>query len=113
MEPVKIRNFYSARILEKIKKIKNLISNISYHSPVYGKLNLEEFEMQNAEKQVKIPYIVTIDEGSAEVLSIYRNYKPDDPLHNRIEYFNHIINSNSVVVWSQNYIKKYNKISIT
>jgi len=42
MEPVKIRNFYSARILEKIKKIKNLISNISYHSPVYGKLNLEE-----------------------------------------------------------------------
>ncbi len=41
MEPVEIRNFYSARILEKIKKIKNLISNISYHSPVYGKLNLE------------------------------------------------------------------------
>ena len=26
--------------------------------------NLEEFEMQNPEKQVKIPYIVTIDEGS-------------------------------------------------
>ena len=52
-------------------------------------LNLEEFEIHNAEKQVKIPYIVTIDEGSAEVLSVYRNYKPDDPLHNRIEYFNH------------------------
>ena len=52
-------------------------------------LNLEEFEVHNAEKQVKIPYIVTIDEGSAEVLSVYRNYKPDDPLHNRIEYFNH------------------------
>ena len=37
-------------------------------------LNLEEFEMQNSEKQVKVPYIVTIDEGSGEVLSIYRNY---------------------------------------
>ena len=42
MEPVKIRNFYSARFLEKIKKIKNFISNISYNSPIYGKLNLEE-----------------------------------------------------------------------
>ena len=38
--------------------------------------NLEEFEMQNPEKQVKVPYIVTIDEGSGEVLSIYRNYDP-------------------------------------
>ena len=36
--------------------------------------NLEEFEMQNPEKQVKVPYIITIDEGSGEVLSIYRNY---------------------------------------
>ena len=34
-------------------------------------LNIEEFEVQNPEKQVKIPYIVTIDEGSGEVLSVY------------------------------------------
>ena len=39
-------------------------------------LNLEEFEVQDADKQVKVPYIVTIDEGSGEVLSIYRNYDP-------------------------------------
>jgi hypothetical protein len=51
--------------------------------------NLEEFEMQNAEKEVKIPYIITIDEGSGEVLSIYRNYKPNDEAKKRDEYFVH------------------------
>jgi len=52
-------------------------------------LNLEEFETQNSEKEVKIPYIVTIDEGSSQVLSIYRNYESDDPTHRRKEYFVH------------------------
>jgi hypothetical protein len=52
-------------------------------------LNLEEFENTNSEKEVKVPYIVTIDEGSGEVLSIYRNYKPDDETKKREEYFVH------------------------
>jgi hypothetical protein len=52
-------------------------------------LNLEEFEMQDPEKQVKIPYIVTIDEGSGEVLSIYRNYDMADETKKRKEYFVH------------------------
>ena len=32
--------------------------------------------------------MVTIDKGG-EVLSIYRNYRPDDPAYKRIEYFVH------------------------
>jgi hypothetical protein len=52
-------------------------------------LNLEEFEMQNPDKQVKVPYIVTIDEGSGEVLSIYRNYDMKDETKKRKEYFVH------------------------
>jgi len=52
-------------------------------------LNLEEFEYDDAEKDVKIPYIVTIDEGSGEVLSIYRNYDIKDELKKRKEYFVH------------------------
>ena len=51
--------------------------------------NLEEFEMQNAEKQVKVPYIVTIDEGSGQILSIYRNYDIGDESAKRKEYFVH------------------------
>ena len=52
-------------------------------------IDLEEYAVENSEKKVKVPYIVTIDEGSQEVLSIYRNYAPDDPLFTRREYFVH------------------------
>jgi len=51
--------------------------------------NLEEFEMQNPEKQVKVPYIITIDEGSGQILSIYRNYAMGDETKKRKEYFVH------------------------
>ena len=52
-------------------------------------LDLEEYAIENADKNVKIPYIVTIDEGSQEVLSIYRNYAMNDPLFQRKEFFVH------------------------
>ena len=53
-------------------------------------LNLDDYEdFDDKAKKIKIPYIVTIDEGSGEVLSIYRNYKLDDPSYSRIEYFVH------------------------
>ena len=51
--------------------------------------NLEEFENNNSEKEVKVPYIITIDEGSGEVLSIYRNYDMTDEAKKRKEYFVH------------------------
>ena len=38
---------------------------------------------------IKIPYIVTIEEGSGKVLSIYRNYRQDDPTKRKTEYFIH------------------------
>tara|TARA_Y100001937_G_scaffold82016_1_gene110971 strand:- start:448 stop:2781 length:2334 start_codon:yes stop_codon:yes gene_type:complete len=53
-------------------------------------LNLDDYEnFDDKAKKVKIPYIVTIDEGSGEILSIYRNYKPNDISYARIEYFVH------------------------
>ena len=42
METIKIRNFYGARFFQKIKKIKQIISNISYRFPFYNKLDFEE-----------------------------------------------------------------------
>ena len=38
---------------------------------------------------VKLPYIVTIDSNSNNILSIYRNYEENDPLRKKIEYFVH------------------------
>jgi len=53
-------------------------------------LNLDDYEdFDDKAKKIKIPYIITIDEGSGEVLSIYRNYKPNDPSYARTEYFVH------------------------
>jgi len=55
-------------------------------------LDLEGFEDkdQNGEPTgIKLPYIVTIEEGSMEVLSIKRNYKADDQLKKKTSYFVH------------------------
>ena len=52
-------------------------------------LDLEEFEFEKTEKNIKVPYIVTIDEGSGEVLSIYRNYRYGDEKMKRQNYFVH------------------------
>ena len=53
-------------------------------------LNLDDYEdFDDRAKKIKIPYIVTVDEGSGEILSIYRNYQPGDLNYSRIEYFVH------------------------
>ena len=56
-------------------------------------LDLEGFEESNPETGeatgIKLPYIVTIEEGSREVLSIRRNYEAQDPKKKRIHYFTH------------------------
>ena len=38
---------------------------------------------------VKVPYVITLEEGSGDILSIYRNYKEEDPLRKKIPYFVH------------------------
>jgi hypothetical protein len=55
-------------------------------------LDLEGFEDVGADGEptgIKLPYLVTVDEGSRKVLSIRRNYAPDDLKKNKIQYFVH------------------------
>ncbi len=55
-------------------------------------LDLEGFEDVGSDGEptgIKLPYIVTVDEGSRTVLSIRRNYAPDDLKKNKIQYFVH------------------------
>ena len=59
---------------------------------VHCNLDLEGFEDmdENGEPtEVKLPYIVTIDSNSENILSIRRNFNEDDPLRQKIEYFVH------------------------
>ena len=53
-------------------------------------LDLEGFEDRDPNGEmtgIKLPYIVTIEEGSREILSIRRNYEIGDPKKNKIQYF--------------------------
>ena len=55
-------------------------------------LDLEGFEDvdQTGEPTgIKLPYIVTLEENSREVLSIKRNYEIDDPQRSKVQYFVH------------------------
>tara|TARA_R100000655_G_scaffold106663_2_gene156192 strand:+ start:1786 stop:4203 length:2418 start_codon:yes stop_codon:yes gene_type:complete len=54
-------------------------------------LDLEGFEDQrNGNKTgIALPYVVSIDQGSGEVLSIRRNYLESDPLKERRQHFVH------------------------
>jgi len=56
-------------------------------------LNLEGFEDVNPQTgeptDIKLPYVVTIDAGSRTVLSIRRNFAPNDPTKKKIQYFVH------------------------
>ena len=55
-------------------------------------LDLEGYEDIGPEGKptgIKLPYIVTVEEGSGTVLSIRRNYAPNDPKKQRVQYFVH------------------------
>ena len=56
-------------------------------------LDLEGFEDSDPEtgepSGIKIPYIVTVEEGSREILSIKRNYEVGDLKKSKIQYFVH------------------------
>ena len=55
-------------------------------------LDIEGFEDldQNGEPTgIRLPYIVTLDQGSGEVLAIRRNYAENDPVKKKIPYFVH------------------------
>src|SRR5210317_1354096 len=55
-------------------------------------LDLEGFEDVGPDGEptgIKLPYIVTLEENSREVLSIRRNYEQNDPKKSKIQYFVH------------------------
>ena len=47
----------------------------------------EDLDENGEPTGLKLPYIITIDESSQKVLSVRRNYEPNDPVKNKINYF--------------------------
>ena len=55
-------------------------------------LDLEGFEDVGPEGEptgIKLPYVVTLEESSRVVLSIRRNFAPNDPTRKKVQYFVH------------------------
>jgi hypothetical protein len=85
-------------IKDKERQLEGLTKS-SYNEDIFTllechvNLDLEGFEDINPQTGeptgIKLPYIVTIEEGSREVLSIRRNFIQNDPLKNKINYFVH------------------------
>jgi hypothetical protein len=51
--------------------------------------NFEDVGSDGEQTGIKLPYVVTIEEDSLEVLSIRRNFKENDPLKVKVNYFVH------------------------
>ena len=78
------------RELEGVTKTKN--EDVFTLLECHIDLDLEGFEQldENGEPTgIKVPYIVTLEESSREILSIRRNYEIGDPKRNKIQYFVH------------------------
>ena len=78
------------RELEGVKKTIN--EDVFTLLECHVNLDLEGFEDRSADGQptgIKLPYIVTLEEGTRTILSIRRNYAIDDPKKEKITYFVH------------------------
>ena len=67
-------------------------SEVAVLYEIHTNLDIPGYEDVDDEGQptgVKLPYIITIDTNTNDILSIRRNFKEDDPLKNKIEYFVH------------------------
>jgi hypothetical protein len=86
----------SNSVAEEIERIDGMTpSNIDYDCTLlecHVDLDIEGFEEVDDEGEatgIKIPYIVTISQDNGQVLSIRRNYREDDDLKKKINYFVH------------------------
>ena len=79
------------RVLDKERDLSG-VSKTGYEDDNYTLLEIHtDLDLPGFENDsgIKLPYIVTIDEGSGKVLSVYRNYRQNDPLFRKDQYFVH------------------------
>ena len=87
----------ASNVKEEIDKLSGMEPSyddgeVSVIYEVHCNLEIDGFEDMDESGEptgVKLPYIVTIDANSTEILSIRRNFNEEDPLKNKIQYFVH------------------------
>ena len=97
IELVKPVNVDADKVVDKKRELEGTAKSTRTES-VYNllechvNLDLEGFEDVGQDGEptgIKLPYVVTVEEGSQKVLSIRRNFAPNDPLKNKVQYFVH------------------------
>ena len=83
-------------VKEKVRELdgtdKSHMDDIYTILEMHVDLDIEGFEDRDPMGEptgIKLPYIVTLDKGSGEILSIRRNFRADDPLKRKRQYFVH------------------------
>ncbi len=83
-------------VREKVDQIEGVSKGYSddVHTilEMHVEMDLEGFEDMGPSGEptgIKLPYIVTLDHGSGEILSVTRNYDQQDPLKRKRQYFVH------------------------
>jgi hypothetical protein len=87
----------SDKVRQKVNELQGLSKNysddVAMILEMHVDLDLEGFEdidpMTGEPTGIRLPYIVTLDEGSGKVLSIRRNYEETDLLKRKRQYFVH------------------------
>ena len=81
---------------ENLKELEKLMGRSDQTFTIlecHANLDLEGFEDVDQETGeptgIKLPYIVTMEAGGRKILSIRRNYQPNDPLKKKVQYFVH------------------------
>ena len=69
-----------------------MLMRYQYVLEMHVDLDLEEFEMTSDEKNIKVPFIVTLDEGFKRNFIYTVNYDEDDEVMKRKEYFCTLLN---------------------
>ena len=89
-------NEYEDMVREKTSEIEGVSPNNMDDEytilEIHTDLDIEGFEDKGSDGEdtgIKLPYIVTLDHGSGQVLSITRNYDEGDPLKRKRQYFVH------------------------
>jgi hypothetical protein len=92
-------HFTEDRVHEEERKLEGTRKTYSRNDQTFtileyhANLDLEGFEDVDQETGeptgIKLPYIVTMEAGGRKILSIRRNYQPNDPLKKKVQYFVH------------------------
>ena len=73
---------------ERKTKEGNVFTLLEFHTEI-DLDGFEDVDVDNTPTGIKLPYIVTIEEASGQILSVRRNYEIGDRLRKPIQYFVH------------------------